>query len=59
MDGQITELSNDNAEMWERVDDMKKENNRFANQNLGMGIMMAVAVTLSVILIGCVIGGVI
>lgn len=59
MDGQITELSNDNAEMWERVDDMKKENHRFANQNLGMGIMMAVAVSISMILIGCVIAGVI
>ena len=53
-DEEIAKLNNDNTELWERVTDMKVENDRFANQNLKLGIIAGVC-TGVVIVMGCIV----
>jgi len=54
---EISKLNRDNAELWERVTDMKAENTRFSRQNLYIGIAAAVCSAISIIVIALAVTG--
>ena len=56
-DEEVAKLNSDNAELWERVTDMKVENDRFASQNLKLGILAGTCLGLCLVVLAIFMAG--